>query len=420
MDSGKSKKIVRRQNRKTIAGIKLPPLESSTDGQVKTILDIDPDFYSLVEGRPIKPNASIYQYKQNIKEVALKKTLYGFLVDEILRIDKEIEVERNVYESATKHFDEYQNSFDKFLADDNNKTISIMKKSDGLAKELLNQSEEHKKASYEYASLKSKIQYIDETLGILLSFQNFLCTAAPILWREKQNVKLDIKHEDIFTMDSDILREINIESIKDKISRLPPPILYFETPDQLVAAFDALEKQNLNYLLATEELNSQKNKFLKSLDNMKLKLQQELDFIQQKIKESEEMIVLNELRETEVKDMFFRILGQKMKYLISSDTALQVFNYVEFVYEHLISPNDIKLSSLDMALALESEYDNLMLDISLYNLELVKSIEKEVYEDGDKQIKRAKEAHKLLRDVDKLNRRLKSSYEPSRKKTHNE
>ncbi|XP_013190503.2 uncharacterized protein LOC106134907 [Amyelois transitella] len=420
MDSEKSKKLIRRTTRKTIAGIKLPPLEGSADGQVKTILDIDPDYYSLVEGRPIKPNPSIYKYKQNVKEVALKKTLYGFLVDEILRIEKEIETERIVYETASTHFNEYQDSFDKFLADDNNKTIAIMKKSDALSKDILILSEEHKKANYEVASLKSKLQYIDETLSILLSFQNFLCKAAPILWREKQNVMLDVKHEDIFRMDSNIFQKIDVQEIKENLNGLPPTHLYFETPVQLITVFDALEKQNLNYLLATEELNTEKNKFLKALDNIKLKLRQELDYIQQKIIEIEEIIASTEARETEVKEVFYRILGQKLQYLISSDTALQIFNYVEFAYEHLIAPNDTKLKSLAMALALETEYDNLMMDISVYDLNLVKSIEKEIYEDGDKQIKRAKEAHKLLKDVEKLNRRLKSSYEPSRRNTYNE
>ncbi|KAM3966304.1 uncharacterized protein ACR2FA_012607 [Aphomia sociella] len=416
MDSLKNKKNVKRQTRKTIAGIKLPPIVQSTDIHVKTILDIDPDYYSLVEGRPIRSNISIHKYKQNIKEVALKRTLHGFLVDEILRIDKEIETEKNVYETASTHFEEYQNSFDKFLADDNNKTISIMKKSDGLAKKLINQFDEHKKANYEMASLKSKLQYIDETLMILLSFQNFLYKAAPILWREKQNIELDIKHKEIFVIDSDIFREIDINGIKERLNRLPLPQLYFETPEQILSVFNFLEKQNLNYLLVTEELNSEKNKFLKILDILKRNLKQELDFIQQKIKETEEIIAFNDMREIELKEIFFRILEEKIRYLVSSEMAIQIFNYVEFAYEHLITLNETKLSSLDMVMSLESDYDNLMMDISAFDLDYIKTIEKETYENGEKEIKDAKEAAKLLKDVDKLSRRLKSSYEPTRRK----
>ncbi|CAH0694228.1 unnamed protein product [Spodoptera exigua] len=364
MDKLKKAKRIKRQTRKTIAGIKLPPIEP-VEG-IKTIVDVDPAYYSLVEGRPLKQNKSIHEYKKHIKSLALNRTLHGFLVDEILRIDREIETERNIYETAYKHFEEYQNSFDKFLADDNNKTIAIMQKSDALAKELANQTENHKKANYDMSSLKSKLQYIDETLMILLSFQNFLYKASPILWQNNNNIRLDEDHSEIFVMDSDVFVKIDEDAIKKKLNDLPMPLLYFETPKQLLTIFDLLEKQNLNYLLLTTEFNSEKNKFLKALDVFKIILRQELDFIKEK----------------------------------------------------LIAPNETKFASLDMALALEREYDNLTLNISAYDLNMIKQIEKETYEHGHVEIKRAKEAFKLLKDVDKLSKRLKSSYEPTRRKIY--
>lgn len=279
-----TKKKIKRNTRKTIVGIKLPPIEKAYNSDVKTIVDVDPSFYAILEGRPVRPNNSIHLYKQNIREVALKRALRGFVLDEILRIDREIETERTVYETASRHFDEYKDSFDKFLADDNNKTIAIMKKSDNLSKDLINMTEEFKSANYELASIKSKLQYTDETLMILLSFQNFLHTVSPILWQERENIVLDIKQPDIFAMDSDVFCKIDIEATKIRLNNLPPPKLYFEEPEQLLSVFSMLEKQNLNYLLVTEELNSEKNKFLKCLDHFKKRLVEELSFIQQKVR----------------------------------------------------------------------------------------------------------------------------------------
>lgn len=129
------------------------------------------------------------------------------------------------------------------------------------------------------------------------------------------------------------------------------------------------------------------------------------------------MITWNQNREAEVKEIFFRILQEKMRQLLTSGPALQIFNYVEFAFEHIIATNETKLSSFDMTTALEREYDNLMLSISAYDLNMIKQIEKETYEKGIKEIKQAKEAANLLKDVDKLSKRLKSSYEPSRRKT---
>ncbi|KAI8426522.1 hypothetical protein MSG28_005328 [Choristoneura fumiferana] len=416
MDKPENKKLIRKQSSKAVFGIKLPPIEKNESSrEVKTILDVDPDYFSLVEGRKIRPSTSMNKYKEDIKNVALKRTLRGYLVDEILRIDREIETERSIYETASTHFDEYQHSFDKFLADDNNKTIAIMQKSDSLAKDLVNQTEEHKQANYEMATLRSKLQYIDETLLILLSFENFLHTVSPILWQEGNNVELGKKHSEIITIDSNIFVPVNKDLVTERLSQLSAPKLYFETPEQLSEMFDLLERQNLNYLLATEELNAEKNKLLKARDLFKESLRQELDFIQKKIEGIETIIASNENREVEVKEIFYRILADKLKYLVSSETALQIFNYVEYAYEQLIAPNDTRLNSVQMTRALENEFDNLMLDLSAYDLELVKAVEHETYQNETKNMKQAKEAAKLLKDVDKLNRRLKSSYEPTRR-----
>lgn len=131
------------------------------------------------------------------------------------------------------------------------------------------------------------------------------------------------------------------------------------------------------------------------------------------------MINWNLVRETEIKEVFYRVLEDNIRHSLSSETALQIFNYVEFTYEQIIAPNDTKQSSHDIALALETEYDDLLLKLSMYDLNLIKVIEKETYEMGEKDIKRAKKASKLLKDVDKLSKRLKSSFEPSRRKRYN-
>lgn len=136
------------------------------------------------------------------------------------------------------------------------------------------------------------------------------------------------------------------------------------------------------------------------------------------MKMTENIITWNEHREIELKEAFFRILEDKIRYLISSETVLQIFNYVQFAYEQVIAPNDANLSFLDMTLSLEREYDNLMLDLSAFDLDIIKSTEKETYENEAKETKRAKDASKLLKDIEKLNKRLKSSYEPCRVKTY--
>ncbi|KPJ14284.1 hypothetical protein RR48_05262 [Papilio machaon] len=285
-----------------------------------------------------------------------------------------------------------------------------MKKSDNLDKELANQIEEHKKANYELASLRSKLQYIDETLQILISFQKFLYNAAPVLWQDKNKLNLVTSNLDIFNLDSDIFCEVDVTLVIEKLKELPQAILYFENPAQILNIFQSLEQQNLNYLLKTVELRSEKNRFLKSASLLEDLLRNELDFIQEQMHSVQKGIEEDEKREKELKEEFFNILNDKIKYLVCSENVLQISNYVEFAYEQLIGPNETKLSTLDQILALEQEYNSVMLELSAFDLNEVKSIEKIIYEDGAKEIKQAKDAAKILKDVDKLTKRLKISY----------
>lgn len=137
------------------------------------------------------------------------------------------------------------------------------------------------------------------------------------------------------------------------------------------------------------------------------------------IKEIEEFIRWNESREVELKVLFYKVLNKDIKYLISSKTALQIFNYVEFAFEQIIAPNETNLSSLEMMYCLEREFNNIMLDLTAFDLNDIKAIEKEIYNEGVSEIRRAELANKWLKNVDKLNRRMKSAYEPSKKPTMN-
>lgn len=133
------------------------------------------------------------------------------------------------------------------------------------------------------------------------------------------------------------------------------------------------------------------------------------------IHEVKKSIDRNHEKEKELKQEFFRILEGKIKFLISSEMILKISNDVEFAYEQVIGTNETNLSPLEQVLALEQEYNCIMLDLSAFDLNTIKYIEKSTYENEDKQMKQAKEAAKLLKDVDKLSKRLKSSFNLNRK-----
>lgn len=108
-----------------------------------------------------------------------------------------------------------------------------------------------------------------------------------------------------------------------------------------------------------------------------------------------------------------------MKELIVSESVLKMYNALEFTYGQIIAPNDIKLNVVTMCRGLESEYNDLMFELSLCDPRLLKKIEKDIYQTGERKLKQAVRAHKLLKDVDKLHRRLNSCFDPSRKPLKN-
>lgn len=98
--------------------------------------------------------------------------------------------------------------------------------------------------------------------------------------------------------------------------------------------------------------------------------------------------------------------------------ALEIYTYVQYTYEQIIAPNETQQSTLDMALALETEYNNLTLDLSAYDPKLIKEIEKKVFEETTTQIGEAKRANKTLVTVEKISKRLKAAYKPPFRKAY--
>lgn len=158
------------------------------------------------------------------------------------------------------------------------------------------------------------------------------------------------------------------------------------------------------------------NILIKKYDNYIYTLSNYFDkFYYFQIRGIENIIQWHQIKETNIKEVFYKILHDKIWNLITSECVLQIYTYVEYTYEQLIAPNETKQSALEMTLALESEYNNIMLELSAFDLNVVKQIEKEIFSDNTKKLKKAKEANKVLKNIDNISKRLKNAYEPNYK-----
>lgn len=137
------------------------------------------------------------------------------------------------------------------------------------------------------------------------------------------------------------------------------------------------------------------------------------------IQNIDDVITLKEVREAELKTIFFDMLQEKIKELLVSESVLTMYNALEFTYDHIVAPNDIKLNIFTMSRGLESEYNNIMFELTLCDRKVLKKTEKDIYQTGERKLKQAVRAHKLLKDVDKLHKRLNSCFDPSARPLRN-
>lgn len=258
---------------------------------LKTILDIDPEFFTIVAGRPVKTKQfDIRKYIKQIRLVLQAKIVTGFRDDEVMLINEHFLQEQKVIDKIKKQLEIYIDTFEEFIFNDHTSAMDLLKEADKETTLAFAKYDEYREISLDYGSMKSQVYNLEERWRNIKTYQKFLYMVSPISWREEHDYYhykdgIPIGNEsDVFgkyqLLDESVSLEDLINMFKEDVSTQEAPLLYFTEPYELLNVFRFIELQNLNSLLHIEELAIPIENIKNGMEAARLKFDAEINYLQ--------------------------------------------------------------------------------------------------------------------------------------------
>ncbi|XP_044735743.1 cilia- and flagella-associated protein 100-like [Chrysoperla carnea] len=399
---------------------------------VHTITDIDPEWFTMVEGRPILTQHSQSRYVQDLRNCLLTKLQISLKEDEISRQEENYQQELQTIDAMNKSFGAYVNDFEDMLSKDHAEAMKLLHELDVMLKHTAKKDEEYKNLSKDLGILRVRLYILEENWRTLKMYQKFLYQTSPMHWRREHDYIHKTEHGLVTHWSSlfgkyrlaDTSVEPTLESLIDifleDIKTQEEPKLYFTDPEQIIVVFRELEAQNLNSLLHSEDLATPLETMTIQLEETKNTLDKELELMQEVVDDIEKNILWYEERSQQLETEARKIIYTTFKSLVAEDEIIKLFCNVEDLYETIIASNDSNIGMGPMMEAIENRYEDFMLELDTISLEAVKSAETEAYSEEYRAMTLAKDAARKVQLIDVLSHKLQRVLEPPKYRTTKE
>lgn len=112
------------------------------------------------------------------------------------------------------------------------------------------------------------------------------------------------------------------------------------------------------------------------------------------------------------------LINGEFQNLISAEGVLNLYVFVEDVYENRVAPNDANLDVMDMMKGIEMLYRNYLLELDYLAEEKVHKAEMDCYREEARIMKIAQEAAKKVIQIERQAKRLNRVLEPPFERIH--
>lgn len=119
-----------------------------------------------------------------------------------------------------------------------------------------------------------------------------------------------------------------------------------------------------------------------------------------------------EKRATALQSLAMELINGEFQNLIAAEAVLNLYVFVEDVYEKRVAPNDANLSISDMMKGIEIAYRNCLLELDYLPEERVHKAEMDCYVEEARVMKIAQEAAKKVVQIERQAKRLSRVLEP--------
>ncbi|KAF7279217.1 cilia- and flagella-associated protein 100-like [Rhynchophorus ferrugineus] len=393
---------------------------------MKTILDLAPEYFKVVEGRPIPDRLDIRKYIETVRESLRTKIVNGYREDDIMLIEENLLLEQKIIDSIRDNYNKYVNVFEEFLYRDHTSSMQLLKDSEKAAREAYDKYEEYKAVLKKFGAIRSSVYNSEEKWRNCQMYEKFLYLVSPFSWRMRHHTEAEADEEAddnmfgkyrLSMVENQMSLSNLLQQFENQSSDNPEPELYFTDPEQLIDVFRFMEMQNLNSLLHSEELAIPLEQVRDGMREAETMFDEEINNLQEIIDKLEGGISWEEERAKYLEELALKLIGNEFKQLVMADDVLNLHVFVEDVYETRIGPNDANLSMAAMMRAIEAKYRNELLALDKVPAEQVALLESGCYAEQMMVMRLAEKAAKQYLELQRLTAKLNKAFAPPFVKT---
>ncbi|XP_017786367.1 PREDICTED: cilia- and flagella-associated protein 100-like [Nicrophorus vespilloides] len=388
----------------------------------QTILDVDSEFYMIIEGRPIAGKFQLQDYIDNLRDIMRTKIVTGYRSDDSMLIEENLIEEQNMIDDITRQYNTYVKTFEEFLSKDHAISMDLLRASENEANKAFEKYEQYRELAKDFGMLKSQVNNLEEKWRYAKMYQKFLYLVSPMHWRKEHdfyhiiqkddNTSVELAEPEEFFESSQSATEAKslddiIKNFMEDLEENREPLLYFDKPKELSRVFKFMELQNLNSLLHSEELATPLEDLKESMKTTEATYDIQLQNFQEIIDDLEGEILWEEDRARTLEFLARELINGEFKRLICDETALNLHVIVEDVYEARVAPNDANLTAYDMMKSVEMKYREWLLKLDYLAHEKVHKAEIDCYNEQTRIMKVALEASRKVIQIERLVKRLR-------------
>ena len=393
---------------------------------VRAVVEIHPEFYTVIEGRPLRCFDDIKVYTNNIRSYAMNRQQIGYRRDLILQLEKceleETEQHDRIVDRLRHHIKDFQT----FLTEDYKKACIKVAKAEKVYEDLLAKDSEFLTYVSNLTILNNILFKLDAIRSILKTYRSYLMFIAPLSWRQQNDETLIGRVMSIqfeageFATDNDLVESLDIEKMIE-VAKLEfknpfPACLYFQKPEQMMYIFRTMELQSREYLIQLAKTDGP----LRSLRDRMKQLQQgqvqEADYFQYYIDHINKEISRENCNEKHLRKKFFRILNQTFYDSIASPQTLKLKICIEYVYEQIFGKcEEGHHTLLDPLKILEVMYEDFNLRLDALDFKIVVQAQKDFFAQDLKTMKNAYNAQRELRTFREMTNAMNKAFLPPAK-----
>ncbi|XP_013140274.1 PREDICTED: uncharacterized protein LOC106104689 [Papilio polytes] len=331
--------------------------------KIKTIIDVDEDFYNCINGRIFKheQGAQYKSLKINFNKKLHIKQQVGHIRDCVMNIELNQKKELEIYNNTLREVTDQAKYFDQFISEDYRKSMILLEQGDKLLAKVDKVKTELENLAGETFFITSKLIGLDYRYGLLQKYGRFLYYLSPPSWRAgnrdfARSIEIEAKGFDLGVSSDEDTFTVIYEKLRKECCKFVKPALYYTEPKHLMDVFERIEQQQLNHFTHVSHFSPYTKMLKESIKRLKDNVAEESVLVSETITYFKDLVEFNEQRCLFLEEKFFKILHGLFYESVGTKDVLKLFFHLEFCYEKVYAEKPINKDMKAVAESLEAFY----------------------------------------------------------------